>query len=405
MLIGKAVEQSEANGESLELIFNKYKLVEQLGKGGMAEVFRALSVGAAGFQRPVVIKRILPRFSSDPRFVQMFTKEASIAAALDHPNIVQVFDLGDFEGDLFMVLEYVPGIDLGSVLKMLSRTSQRIPPQLAAFIGVDLCKALECAHGHIGRDSKPQPVVHRDISPQNILLSTSGAVKLADFGLAMALGTKRMTKPGTVKGKAGYMSPEQACDSRDIDTRSDLFSLGVVLFETITGRRLFSSKTCYETVKNIRERQIPPLSKYIPDIPSVLEELVLALLERDRESRPESARFVRKQLASYLRSVHPPVDATTLTELVRICVKERNKKRKELERAFETIEPPLIEGDEDEVTVPFSRSKRAESRKIMFEKTIRNTPDEPEEEKPQDTSPVIATQVVIVDGSNEESSE
>jgi serine/threonine-protein kinase len=299
------------------LIFGKYEVLETLGRGGMAEVFRALSVGVAGFRRPVVIKRILPQLASNKQFVDMFIKEASIAASLDHPNIVQVFDLGQDEGDLFMVLEHVPGIDLGVMAQYYSDHGGGIPHELVAFVAVDVCKALECAHGQRDPRGRPRPVIHRDVSPQNVLLSVAGAVKLADFGLAMALGGTRATTPGIIKGKLGYMSPEQATGQRDLDIRSDLFSLGVVLHEALSGRRLFVGPTAAAIIQRVRSAQVPLLAEVAPSVPVVLAELVHSLLQQHRDDRPSSAQEVRRVLSRYLRTVQPPVDAGILAEAVR----------------------------------------------------------------------------------------
>jgi serine/threonine-protein kinase len=306
------------------LIFGKYKLLEPLGRGGMAEVYKALSVGAAGFSRPVVIKRILPNLAANRQFVDMFIKEASIAASLDHPNIVQVYDLGEDNHDLFMVLEYVPGLDLGTIVQHFAETGRHLPHQIVAFVGVDMCKALECAHDHHDAEGNPAPVIHRDVSPQNVLISMAGTVKLADFGLAMALTDVRVTLPGIIKGKLGYLSPEQAFGARELDTRSDLFSLGVVLYEAIAGRRMFVGDSPAETIRRIRDLQFPSLGRIAPQVPDQLAELIQRLLSRDPAARPGSAKEVRKILARYLRHVHPPVDATALAGIVRHLVRERS---------------------------------------------------------------------------------
>jgi len=302
------------------LIFNRYEIVELIGRGGMAEVHRAYSVGAAGFRRPVVIKRILPQLAVDPQFVDMFVAEASTAALLDHPNIVQVFDLGEHGGDLFMVMELVPGTDFGSLVRDYASKDRIVPPELTAYVMVDVCKALECAHGHISEEGELRPVIHRDVSPHNVLLSLRGTVKLGDFGLALPTGNVRRTMPGIIKGKLGYMSPEQAHGVRDLDGRSDLFSLGIVMYEALTGTRLFVERTQADTVLAVRRAEIAPVTDLNPNIPPELVELVTALLEKARDDRPKSASEVRRTLVAYLRTVSPPVDSSRLAdEVVRVA--------------------------------------------------------------------------------------
>lgn len=394
-----------------KLIFDKYKLLEPLGRGGMAEVYKALSVGAAGFQRPVVLKRILPHLAANKQFVDMFVKEASIAASLDHPNIVQVFDLGDFQGDLFMVLEYVPGVNLGTVMQFYSNLGKAVPHQLVAYTAVDVCKALECAHGHRDQEGRLDPFVHRDVSPQNVLLSMSGTVKLADFGLAMALGGVRMTMPGIIKGKLGYMSPEQATGERDLDIRSDLFSLGVVMYEAIAGRRLFVGSSPADTIQRIRAGQISSLTELAPQTPPALADLVHELLARDREQRPESAKEVRRMLSQYLRKVHPPVDATTLAGIVRHVLEEEEENQ---EAAGETVDDILTEaynqngeksGEDDRPTMDISESRREPDTNADTEPAIERAEiDRIDSESgsgpavaPDDDDAVVISQIVIVE--------
>ncbi len=316
------VSQGSKKRRRSKIVFDKYEVQEPLGRGGMAEVYRAISVGAAGFQRPVVLKRILPHLAANRHFVDMFVKEASIAASLDHPNIVQVFDLGEDQGDLFMIMEYVPGTTLGNVMQHYSDLGKSVPHQLVAYVAVDVCKALECAHNHLDGDGDLDPFIHRDVSPQNVLISLSGTVKLADFGLAMALGDVRVTMPGVIKGKLGYVSPEQAAGERELDTRADLFSLGVVMYEAMAGRRLFIGASAADTIRRVKNVVVTPLSQVNPQVPPVLEELIHRLLARDPDERPDSARDVRQTLSSYLRGVHPPVDATVLSRVVRYVMDE-----------------------------------------------------------------------------------
>ena len=373
-------------------------------------MFRALSVGVAGFRRPVVIKRILPQLASNKQFVDMFIKEASIAASLDHPNIVQVFDLGQDEGDLFMVLEHVPGIDLGVMVQYYSDQGGGIPHELVAFAAVDVCKALECAHGQRDARGRLRPVIHRDVSPQNVLLSLSGSVKLADFGLAMALGGTRATTPGIIKGKLGYMSPEQATGQRDLDIRSDLFSLGVVLYEALSGRRLFVGPTAAATIQRVRTAQVPPLSEVAPSVPVVLAELVHSLLQRDRGDRPRSAQEVRRVLARYLRTVQPPVDSNILARAVGQVVESlahvsEQEQSDEVHTVAYAIQPPQAHpaGGDLDTTI------RSEQGSQSLGSTVREPPLVlPDEEAPtfpvpSDGDGVLVRRVVTIGNDDDES--
>lgn len=369
-----------------KLIFDKYKLLEPLGRGGMAEVYRALSVGAAGFKRPVVLKRILPHLAANKQFVDMFVKEASIAASLDHPNIVQVFDLGEFQGDFFMVMEYVPGVTLASVMQYYGIQGKAVPHAVVAYIAVDVCKALECAHGHRNAAGDRDPFIHRDVSPQNVLLSSLGTIKLADFGLAMALGGVRMTMPGIIKGKLGYMSPEQATGDRDLDTRSDLFSLGVLMYEAISGRRLFVGTSPADTIQRIKTTQVPPLFEVAPQAPPVLQDLVHELLTRDREKRPDSAAEVRRILSAYLRKVHPPVDATALAKIVRLVMDESEAAQSsEDHEDDDVLTAAYAHDEEDEDDRPTLTSG---SRQVEFPDTD-GSPTEEDLAVPQGAPPVV----------------
>jgi eukaryotic-like serine/threonine-protein kinase len=261
--------------------FGKYLLVERLGRGGMAEVWKAKILGPAGFQRTVVVKRILPHLAEDPHFVQMFVSEARLSARLSHANIVHVYELGDVDGEYFICMEYVRGRDVVSVMRAhLMRAVP--PPGLGAFVVREVCRALAYAHALTDDDGRPLRLIHRDVSPSNVMLSFDGSVKLLDFGIAKALSeaSENKTQTGTLKGKFGYMSPEQV-EGKEIDHRTDLFAAGIVLHEILTGRRLFKGQTDIQTIAMVREANIQPPSVFNPQVSPELDRVVMKALARD----------------------------------------------------------------------------------------------------------------------------
>ncbi len=231
----------------------KYRLTQKIGSGGMAEVFRATGEGPEGFERAFVVKRILPRLSEAPEFVGMFVDEAKISARLLHPNIVQVFEFAYQDGGYYIVMEPVDGVDMGFLLRKLERREAVAPAAFVAEVGRQACRGLGFAHGLTSPDGKPYGIVHRDVTPPNIMVAWNGAVKIVDFGIARAVQQLRtsQTDAGTVKGKMSYIAPEllQAAAATATDARSDVFSLGVVLHELLTGRRLFVGDNDLETLE------------------------------------------------------------------------------------------------------------------------------------------------------------
>jgi eukaryotic-like serine/threonine-protein kinase len=266
--------------------FGPYHLVRRLGVGGMAETFEATRVGAGGFEQRVCLKRVLPAFSGDPEFVSRFQREATLAARLRHTNIVGVGDFGEVDGVHYMTLELVDGVDLRSFLKSSPRG--KLSPETVALIGLDLAYALEHAHASL---------VHRDISPSNILLSRSGETKLADFGIAKAIDNARATASRSAKGKIPYMSPEHM-RGEAVDGRSDLFSLGVVLFEAAAGVHPFDGTHDVETMQKILDGDRRSLKDVAPDIPAPLREIIERMIETDRDARTPSATRLIEELAA-----------------------------------------------------------------------------------------------------------
>ncbi len=285
--------------------FGQYTLTARLGRGGMADVFRARREGAAGFERTVVVKKILGAHNEDPQFVDMFINEAKISSQLTHPNIVQVYELGEEGTEFYIVMEYVKGKDLLRLLRALAQNkpeSPAVPPLVAAYIGREAMRGLAHAHEHTDENGAPRPIVHRDVSPQNIMLSYDGQVKLVDFGIAKALDTmKEETRTGALKGKFAYMAPEQVGGTSP-GPQSDIFSAGVVLHEMLTGKRLFKGATDYETLQKVQTMSVPEPSSLSPGISPEIDAIVMQALERDRKQRYGRAAHMARDLDVYLQS-------------------------------------------------------------------------------------------------------
>src|SRR5579872_5086494 len=261
----------------------QFEIVHRLGAGGMAEVFLAKKLGAEGTYKVLVLKRILPAHGSSRRFRAMFIEEARLATRLNHPNVVQVYEFQDFgEQGLLLAMEYVEGCDLGHLMSVAKAKGEKIPPWLGAWIIAEAAKGLHYAHEKKDEAGQPLDIVHRDVSPQNILLSFEGAVKIADFGIASA--RLLAEEQGVLKGKFGYMSPEQA-RGESVDRRSDLYALGVVFWEMLTGRPIHGGLGGEALLDIVRSGIVEPPTQYTPDIPPELEAIVLRALAPVRDER------------------------------------------------------------------------------------------------------------------------
>ena len=288
--------------------YGNYFLLEKIAVGGMAELFKAQQRGVQGFQKIVAIKRILPHFSDNEDFVTMFIDEAKLAAQLTHPNIVQIFDLGKAGRSYYIAMEYVNGRDLRTLLKRVRSLGLPFPEQVAAFVVMKVAAALDYAHRKRGFDDRELKLVHRDISPQNVILSTDGAVKLVDFGIAKAASKASHTLAGALKGKLLYMSPEQAT-GQPLDNRSDLYSLGLVLFELLTGERCFQADSELGVLEKVRQGRIADLATLNPTVSRDMVAIVTRALQKGVDHRYPSARFMERDLRDYLQRL-----ATPLTE-------------------------------------------------------------------------------------------
>jgi serine/threonine-protein kinase len=278
----------------------KYVILDRLAVGGMAELFKAKLEGNLGFEKLVAIKKILPHLATDRSFVEMFIDEARITASLDHRHIVQVFELGNDADTPYIAMQYVDGLDVLALLRECARAQIRLPPDLAALIARDVLDALDYAHNAHDANDRPLGIVHRDISPGNVLLSWRGDVKLTDFGIARAAERRHKTEAGTLKGKYGYMSPEQV-SSGEVDARSDLFSVGILLAEMVMARRLFTSTNDLDILLMVRDARLDRLHKYASEFPVELRVLCVRALQRRPEDRWQSAAQFRDALDEWIR--------------------------------------------------------------------------------------------------------
>ena len=282
--------------------FGKYYLLERINVGGMAEVFKAKVVGVEGFERIVALKRILPHIAEDEEFITMFIDEAKIAVQLQHANIAQIFDLGKVDDAYFIALEYVQGRDLRGIFDELHRSLLTMPMPQVCYVVMQVCEGLDYAHNKRDAQGRALNLVHRDISPQNVLIGYEGEVKLIDFGIAKAAGKASKTQAGILKGKFGYMSPEQV-RGLPIDRRSDIFALGIILYEMLTGQRLFVGESDFSTLEKVRNVEIVPPSSLNSKIPEPLERIVLKALAKDLEDRYQNALDLHDDLQAFLYSV------------------------------------------------------------------------------------------------------
>jgi serine/threonine protein kinase len=299
--------------------FGPYKLIRQIAVGGMAEIHLAKTAGIAGFEKYVALKMIHPNFAEDDQFIQMLVDEAKIAVQLTHGNIAQTFDLGRVGETYYITMEYVDGADLYKILRRASEQDLEMPLDVCAFIGKEVASALDHAHRKRDHAGKPLGIVHRDVSPQNVLVSYSGEVKLVDFGIAKATMKVRQTAVGVIKGKYYYMSPEQAWGD-PIDHRSDIFSAGIVLYEMITGQMMYLEEDLHKLLEMARKAEIPPPSKLRKGVPPQLERIVMHALAKLPGERYQSAGDLATDLERFLHAYSPVFTAPKLSTLVRQVV-------------------------------------------------------------------------------------
>jgi serine/threonine-protein kinase len=294
----------------------RYRVTERLEAGGMAEVFKGESLSVQGFRKQVAIKRVLPHLAQNRNFISMFLDEARLGARLTHANIVTVFDIGAADNTYFIVMEYVDGCNLKTVIEQYRQQGRRIGVKEAVYICVQACAGLSFAHELQDEDGRDLHIVHRDISPPNILLSKRGEVKVTDFGLAKAATQLEKTDPGVVKGKFSYLSPEAAL-GETVDARTDIFALGIVLWEMLAGRRLFLGETDYQTIKLVQQANVPSLMRLNPEVDAELEAVVMKALARDKNLRYQTAREMGDALSGYLYAKQLKVNSFDIANMVK----------------------------------------------------------------------------------------
>src|SRR3954467_3147529 len=305
----------------------RYRVIEKLASGGMAEVFRAESAGLEGFKKLVAIKRVLPHLAEKKQFIGMFLDEARVGAHLSHSNCVQVFDIGVGDNTYFIVMEFVDGSDLKGVIEHRKTLGQPIPVEEACLITVRICEGLAYAHELVDGKGHSLNIVHRDMSPPNVLLTRYGEVKIVDFGLAKANSQLEKSEPGIIKGKFSYLSPE-AAQGLPVDAKTDIFAVGIILWELLAGRRLFMGETDLETVRMVQQARVPSIRQFNPKVSAELERVLNRSLAGDPAARYQTARDFGRDLNNMLFHTGRAVSSFDIAQLVEPIRLERENKKK-----------------------------------------------------------------------------
>ncbi len=295
--------------------FGSYYIVRPIGGGGMARIYLAKTRGLAGFEKYLALKVINPEYATEERFIRMLIDEAKITVGLSHVNIAQVFDLGHVDGIYYIAMEYVDGLDVLELVNGLHTLGERLPIEAVAYIGRQICSGLHYAHTRKDKAGKAQNIVHRDISPQNIIVSRNGEVKVVDFGIAKAAGMTTKTQAGVIKGKVNYMAPEQAMGQK-ADARTDLFSAGIVMWEMLTSQMVYNSNNMGELVAAVRKADIRSPASVRPEVPSGLDGIVMKALAKRVEERYQNAHQLQVELTKFLSATSPDYGGTKLAALV-----------------------------------------------------------------------------------------
>jgi serine/threonine protein kinase len=319
----------------------KYQLLRRIAMGGMAELFLARATAIHGFEKLMVLKRILPQHAESEDFIRMFLLEAKLAATLHHPNIVQVYDIGEDEGTCFFTMEYVQGQDLRKLVRAARKAERALPLEHILHIVMGVAAGLHHAHEKLGIDGRPLGIVHRDVSPSNVLVTYEGGVKIVDFGIAKASAAQSGTVAGTLKGKIPYMSPEQ-CRGESVDRRSDIFSIGTLLWELTTGARLFTGENEFSIINRVAAGAVPLPTSVRPDYPPELEAIVMRALTADREQRYASALDLQIDLEDFAREARLPVSSARMAKFMRELFSEEIRQTQVLLQTDRLDEQPTM---------------------------------------------------------------
>ena len=328
----------------------RYSIVEKLDAGGMAEVWKGKATSLRGFEKSVAIKRVLPNLAKNKKFIAMFLDEARLSLFLNHANVVQTFDIGMSENSYFIVMEFVDGSNLKSILEVAKERGFRIPQEQGAYIAIEICKGLSHAHNRKDPRQRPLQIVHRDISPPNVLISREGEVKLVDFGLAKAASQLSLTDPGVVKGKFSYLSPEAAYGEK-VNHLTDVFATGIVLWEMLANRRLFDGGSDLNTVELVRKAEVPLLKEFNTEVHPQLEGIIRKALARDPRRRHQSALELAHDLSKFLFDNRLMVTAYDISVLVNRVLLDRSRRHpEEVQRPLNSNAQHIERMIQDEIT-------------------------------------------------------
>ncbi|OJH33795.1 serine/threonine-protein kinase [Cystobacter ferrugineus] len=392
-------------------LFGKYLLLERINVGGMAEVFTAKAFGVEGFERILAIKKILPTMAEDDEFITMFIDEARISVQLNHANIVHIHELGKHEDTYFIAMEYVSGRDLRTILERYRRRKEIMPTAQAVFLASKICEGLDYAHRKKDARGQDLNIIHRDISPQNILISYEGEVKLIDFGIAKAANRSQKTQAGILKGKFGYMSPEQV-RGLPIDRRSDIFAVGVILYEMLTGERLFVGESDFSTLEKVRNAEVPAPRQFNPNIPAGLEKVLMKALSGEADTRYQWGSDLQEDLMRFLLAGDAIYSSKHLSAYMKeVFAEDILREAEKMERYASIERPEQIEATG--VTGDMLRASRRPQAGPSLSASTRPTPSstpslaraeyesppEEDEEEPQEEEIGAGEKTQIVDSS------
>lgn len=376
--------------------FGKYKLIEKIAVGGMAEMWKAKQVGPEGFEKVVALKRILPSLSENDDFITMFIDEGKVAAQLTHPNIAQIYELGETMGGYYLAMEYIAGKDLRTIMRLARKEKKNLAVPQAVMIAMKLLSGLNYAHRKKGFNNENLNIVHRDVSPQNVLISYEGEVKLVDFGIAKAAAKNSITLTGALKGKILYMSPEQAW-GQPVDRRSDIFSVGTLLYEMLTGKRVFIADNEMAILQKVRDWNPPPPSAVNARISSRLDTIILKAMEKDPDKRYQTAEEMREELDRFLHFEKPPKKLMDLGFFMRALFKEeiQTEMPELLDDSLEAIDPFALELAKTPASsiLPGTTPSRETSGPEEAEEPVSPETDEPS----QETGEQVAAELSIAD--------